>query len=70
VYQNLFDLRFRDVVLVDMRLAGLAVDVVTDFHGASVFERRLTFAISGGARSARRLLTKAIGTCLQFLQAA
>ncbi len=32
--------------------------------------RDLTSAISGGAQSARRLLNKTCGCCLQFLQAA
>jgi hypothetical protein len=57
-------------MVVDVRLVRLGIDVVTDLHGVSLIECRLTSAISGGAQSARRLLIETIGSCWQFLQAA
>jgi hypothetical protein len=56
VGQDLLNLRFRDVMPANVRLARLRIDVVTDLHDTPVIERRLTLAISGGAQSARRML--------------
>src|SRR5688500_7894767 len=51
--QDFLNLRFRDVMLVDVRLVRLWIDVVTDLHGASVIKRPLTPALTGGPSNAR-----------------
>jgi hypothetical protein len=60
----------RRVIMIDLlSLAGVRRHpVISLFHGPDAGQ--LTSAISGGALSARRLLSQASGTCLQFLQAA